>query len=77
VKSHFAGALSICCRFSFFLDHVTGAVAVSQNSSGVLQEWPFKAPEERVHLLAVHFSRLSSDALHFPFIELTREAAEN
>jgi hypothetical protein len=42
-----------------------------------LQEWPFKAPEQRVHLLAVHLSRLDSDALHVPFKSLTREAAEN
>jgi hypothetical protein len=42
-----------------------------------LQERAFKAPEQRVHLLAVHLPRLGSGALHFPFNQLTREPAKN
>ena len=48
-----------------FLDDVPGAVAVAQNSSGILEKRPLKASEQCVHLLAIHLSRLDCDALHF------------
>jgi hypothetical protein len=60
-----------------FLHDITRTVAIAQDSSCVLQERPFEALQERVHLLAVDFRRFDLDALHFFSPSLTRELAKN
>src|SRR5439155_26189843 len=59
-----------------FLHDIARSVAIAQNSSGILQQRPFEALEDLVHLRAIDSCHVDLDALHLS-PSLTREPAEN